>query len=111
MTKLPSYVDDISAARMRAEQQHDRIQYLEHACHLVALGQRLRRYKRLLDRHDLYVAFQDDPAYRYPGLYLVRKDHTRWARIWVCAGGFRLDADERWGSYAIPMPGSRPGTK
>ena len=83
MTKITPYMDQITLARMQAELHLDRLQNAEHRHRLIPLGQRLRRYARLLERNDLYLAITTDPNNRFPALYLIRKDHSRWASIWT----------------------------
>jgi len=91
MANVPT-INNISRLRERAENQLDRIAYIEMATHLIPLGKRLQRHTHLLDRHDLFVAFENDPRSRHPGLYLLKRNHSTGARIWVCYNTIRIDA-------------------
>ena len=107
MSNLVPYVDNTITtragdARIQAEKLVDRFSCLEHLCHLVPLGQRLRQHHDLLAQHDLYIAIENDPSRRFPGLYILKRDHSRWCHVWVCGGGFRLDSGDwnySYGSY------------
>lgn len=96
--KLPS-LQTITQARITAETHFNRLQVTEHLLELLPLGKRLATHHRLLTKHDLVLAIEvpTDANARFPGLYILKRDHSRWCKIWRCGsdGGFRLDADER----------------
>src|SRR5438105_3338720 len=103
MANVP-FINDISMFRQRAEDQLDRVAYIEHATHLIPLGKRLQRHAALLDQHDLYVVWENDPADRHPGLYLLKKNHCAWVRIWICYNTIRVDAENRSAYYNYDNP-------
>lgn len=87
MSNLPI---DPTALRQELERQLDAARQLEHAHILVGLAQRLDRRQHEFLRRDLMLAFH--PKEPYPALYILRRDHSAWCRIWYCHDGLRLDA-------------------
>ena len=93
-----SILHDAAAARRHAEHQLEQARAVEGAHNLLALAKRLHAHADQFARQDLFLAFHTD--HRYPAIYIVRRDHSRWCRVWWCAERFRLDAT------AVDPPGS-----
>jgi len=89
MSDLPA-IRDAAAARRHAEHQLEQARAVEGAHNLLALAARLRDRAHLFAQQDLYLAFNTHD--RYPAIYIIRRDHSRWCRVWWCAERFRLDA-------------------
>lgn len=86
-------MDDARRARAEAQARFEEAKALEGLTALAGLAERLLGYKHLLDRHGLYLALHRDA--KHPAIYLLKRDHSAWARIWFCYDGLRLDADRR----------------
>ena len=92
MADLTLSLTDATLARIDAEDRLRHARNAEHAHKLVDLARRLHARAREFRRNDLFLAFHLNAG--APALYLVRRDHTAWCRVWWCWNAFRLDADD-----------------
>jgi hypothetical protein len=101
-----AHINAVSDLRRRAEEQLDRIAFVEHATHLLPLALRLRRHQPLFDRHDLFLAFENNPHDRHPGIYLLKRNRSAGCRIWICYDQFRIDSysQSSWADDARNSP-------
>ena len=90
MRNLVNLTFDPTAVRQDAERQLEHARAIEQAYTLAALAKRLHGHRKLFARHNLFLAFK--PEEKYPALYIVKRDHSAWARIWWCVDALRLDA-------------------
>lgn len=84
---------DPTAVRQQLERELEHARAVEHAYTLAALAKRLHGHRKLFARHNLFLAFKAED--KYPAIYIIRRDHRTWCRIWYCHSTLRLDADNR----------------
>lgn len=87
---------DPTAARQEAEEQLRQAKTVEQAYKLAAFAQRLHGHRRLFEKYGLFLAFK--PDHQYPSIYIIKRDHSAWTKIWWCVDALRLDAYSRFSS-------------
>ena len=81
---------DPTALRQHLERELEHARAVEQAYTLAALAKRLHGHRKLFARHNLFLAFK--AADKYPAIYVIRRDHSAWFKIWWCADALRADA-------------------